>query len=386
MQPAPNVIEPLVPSISKDGRYVAFVSGFVSETVARVTDDAAGVGPVTTHNAFLYDRVLGATTRLTRIAASAVAGQATCCPSASSSSANGSCSHKDRLLGKCCEQKPCRLGALNAELSGDGQKVVFLSDVAYGGTSVSFPKSDLELFIHHIPTDTTHRISHTFDKDWDETFSHINHDGTVIVWESKSHYGANISSSTDGNKDVWMTRLTYGCDDTSANNYVVDADIAECCRYADAVIGVGAPAPIEVLLTLQVDLADALNRTLNTPAADTCAAWRDTVISDLVCALRVPANVITSSTAGDCAALSADAGAKTIAVSVTFNPFLPSWLNAGDAATMVTATELTSKLVTALKDPRSRVWSGLATRYTLKAQAPLAAYEYFTRDSADDAY
>ena len=184
--PAPNMIEPLVPSISKDGRYVAFVSGFVSETVARVTDDAAGVGPVTTHNAFLYDRVLGATTRLTRIAASAVAGQATCCPSASSSTKTGSCSHKDRLLGKCCEQKPCRIGALNAEVSGDGQKVIFLSDVAYGGTSVSFPKGDLELFIHHIPTDTTHRISHTFDKDWDETFPHINHDGTVIVWESKS--------------------------------------------------------------------------------------------------------------------------------------------------------------------------------------------------------
>ena len=186
MLPAPNTIEPLTPSISKDGRMVAFVSGFVTETVARVTDDAAGVGPITTHNAFVYDRVLGTTTRLTRMPASAVAGQATCCPAASSSTATGSCSHKDRLLGKCCEQKPCRIGAMNAEVSGDGQKVAFLSDVAYGGTSVNSPKSDLELFIHHIPTDTTHRISHTFDKDWDETFPHINHDGTVIVWESKS--------------------------------------------------------------------------------------------------------------------------------------------------------------------------------------------------------
>ena len=186
MLPAPNTIEPLTPSISKDGRMVAFVSGFVTETVARVTDDAAGVGPITTHNAFVYDRVLGTTTRLTRMPASAVAGQATCCPAASSSTATGSCSHKDRLLGKCCEQKPCRIGAMNAEVSGDGQKVAFLSDVAYGGTSVNSPKSDLELFIHHIPTDTTHRISHTFDKDWDETYPHINHDGTVIVWESKS--------------------------------------------------------------------------------------------------------------------------------------------------------------------------------------------------------
>ena len=28
----------------------------------------------------------------------------------------------------------------------------------------------------------------------------LSHDGTAIVWESKSHYGADISSSSDGNK------------------------------------------------------------------------------------------------------------------------------------------------------------------------------------------
>ena len=370
--PAANFIEPLVPSISKDGRFVAFVTDFDAETVARVTDDAAGVGPVATHNAFLYDRVLGATTRLTRMPASAVAGQASCCPAASSSYKTGSCSHKNRLLGKCCEQKPCRIGALNAEVSGDGQKVAFLAEVAYGGTSVNSPDGDLELFIHHVPTDTTHRISHTFDKDWDETFPHLNHDGTVIVWESKSHYGAEINADSDGNKDVWMTRLTYGCDDPDAHNYKMDADIAECCHYVDATIGSGATS--EVSLTLQVDLADALNRTLNTPADDSCAAWRDAVLSDLACALRVPANLITSSTAGTCAALSADAGAKTIAVSVTFHP----------GASGPTATELQNKLVTALKDARSQVWSGVATRYTLKAIA--ASDILFTRDSTDDAY
>ena len=188
------------------------------------------------------------------------------------------------------------------------------------------------------------------------------------------HYGADITSDSDGNKDVWMTRLTYGCDDTDANNYKVDADVAECCHYTDVSIGGGATS--EVSLTLQVDLADALNRTLNTPADDSCAAWRDTVISDLACALRVPANLITSSTAGTCAALSADAGAKTIAVSVTFHP----------STSGPTATELKNKLVTALKDARSQVWSGIATRYTLKAIAASDSSMLFTRDSTDDAY
>jgi Tol biopolymer transport system component len=372
--PAPNLLEPQAPSISKDGRFVAFTTDFDAETVARVTDDAAGVGPVATENAFLYDRVLGATTRLTRMPASAVAGQAACCPTADPRIKTGSCSHKNRLLGQCCEQKPCRRGATHAEVSGDGQKVAFVAEVAYGGTSVNSPDGDLELFIHHIPTDTTHRISHTFDQNWDETYPHLNHDGTVIVWESKSHYGAEITADSDGNKDVWMTRLTYGCDDPNARNYEMDADIAECCHYVDATIGGGATS--EVSLTLQVDLADALNRTLNTPAADSCAAWRDTVISDLACALRVPANLITSSTAGTCAALSADAGAKTIAVSVTFHP----------GASGPTATELQNKLVTALKDARSQVWSGLATRYTLKAIAASNSSILFTRDSTDDAY
>lgn len=170
-----------------------------------------------------------------------------------------------------------------------------------------------------------------------------------------------------------MTRLTYGCDDTNANNYKVDADIPECCHYADAYIGGGATS--EVTLTLQVDLADALNRTLNTPTADSCAAWHDTVTSDLACALRVPANLISSSTAGTCAALSADGGAKTIAVGVRFHP----------GTSGPTATELKNKLVTALKDPRSQVWSGLATRYTLKAVAADTSM-LFTRDSNDDSY
>ena len=63
------------------------------------------------------------------------------------------------------------------------------------------------------------------------------------------HYGADTTSDSDGNKDVWMTRLTYGCDDTNANNYKVDADIAECCHYAEATIG--GEATSEVSLTLQ---------------------------------------------------------------------------------------------------------------------------------------
>merc|ERR1719262_1118523 len=51
--PAANTIEPLVPSISKDGSKVVFVSSFDLSNIERVSDDATGPGPVTTHTVFL---------------------------------------------------------------------------------------------------------------------------------------------------------------------------------------------------------------------------------------------------------------------------------------------------------------------------------------------
>jgi Tol biopolymer transport system component len=370
---SPNVIEPLMPSISKDGRFVVFVTDYDVSTVTRVTDDAAGTGRIATHNAFMYDRVLGVTTQITQPAAGAVAGQRACCAAASSSTRIGSCSHKYRLQGRCCDQKPCRIGAMNAEISGDGQKVVFLSEVAYGGTSVDSPDGDLELFVHHIPTDTTHRVSHSFNKDWDETFAHTNHDGTAIVWESKSHYGASIDSSTDGNKDVWMTRLTFGCDDPTATNYELHAHVPECCVYPDATVAAGE-ASAEVQMVLSVDLAAALSRTVNAQPEASCAAWHATVLSDLACALRVPSNLITSAAAQSCAALAASSSDKTITLNVTLHP-----------TSSQPASALVSKLLIQLKDARSPVWSGLATRYTHRATDGSGAV-HFTRDTNDPKY
>ena len=44
----------------------------------------------------------------------------------------------NRLKGACCDQKPCRFAALNPEISHDGQKIVFISDVNYEGAG-GFP-------------------------------------------------------------------------------------------------------------------------------------------------------------------------------------------------------------------------------------------------------
>ena len=377
-----NTIEPQVPSISHDGRFVVYVTDFNTATESRVDDPAAGAGPVTMHNAFMFDRVLGVTVRLTQAPAGAVSGPLACCGSAGGSSSKqiGACDHDDRLKGLCCDQKPCRMSAMNAEISGDGQKVVFIAETPFGGTSVTSPDGDLELYLHHIPTDTTHRLSYSFDASWDETFPHINYDGTAIVWETKSHYGSDISSSSDGNKDVWMTKIKFGCDDPSANNYDATADIAECCTYADAQLAPASQGVSILNLVLSVDLAAAQNHTINSDAEASCAAWHATVLSDLVCALRVPPNLITSNGAPTCEALNRMNETETITVSVAIKSQL-----VGDSVTP--AHEIAQKAVTQLRDSRSGVWSGLATRYTLKALDGSASDAVlFTRDPADAMY
>ena len=52
-------------------------------------------------------------------------------------------------------------------------------------------------------------------------------DGTVLAWEAKAHYGEAVPGQHNNNKDIWTTRLTYGCDDPTASNYRPGADIAE---------------------------------------------------------------------------------------------------------------------------------------------------------------
>ena len=88
-----------------------------------------------THIVYLYDRVLGLTVPVTMPTPDQISGVEKCCCDgcASSSYRTGSCSWLNRLQGKCCDQKPCRLGGLNSEISADGEKIVFISDVDYGG-------------------------------------------------------------------------------------------------------------------------------------------------------------------------------------------------------------------------------------------------------------
>ena len=118
------------PSIDGAGRFITYTTNFQMATAFGPHDSRLAA---TELNVFLHDRLLGITTRVSvPPSASAVVGSRACCDGASSSSRINSCSLSNRLLGRCCDQKPCRT-SLNPEISRDGQKIVFISDVNFEG-------------------------------------------------------------------------------------------------------------------------------------------------------------------------------------------------------------------------------------------------------------
>ena len=60
-----------------------------------------------------------------------------CCPGASASKKRGACSLENEMKGNCCWQRPCGFPALNVEISGDGNSIVFQGDIDHVGSGWS---------------------------------------------------------------------------------------------------------------------------------------------------------------------------------------------------------------------------------------------------------
>ena len=347
------------PSVSGDGRFVTFTTNWDAATALGAHEDPQS--PATTI-VFLFDSLLGVTTRVGTPARSDVSGQHTCCPTASSATSIAKCDFDDRLMGKCCDQKPCRLSALNPTVSADGSVIVFVSDVDHEGSS-DVHKGDLEVFLHHVHTRTTRRVTYTYNDKADETFPHISADGRAIVFSSTAHYG---SATPVTNKDVFLTRLTFGCDDPMATNYHADADVAECCVFPDAAALDGTPIAFD--FTLDVNLTAALGRVVGSTAEQSAAGWQEELADDLACALRIPSNQIDASvvSATDLlAATSPSDGHFAVRVHIDSAQLAPSRrrLDAVDTKPAETAEQITARLVAQLRDARSAIWKGVASRY-----------------------
>jgi hypothetical protein len=341
--------------MDSSGRFIVYVTNFNISTSFGTHDSRL---PVTEINVFLFDRLLGITTRVTvPPSTSAVVGEEACCEGAGSRYAMDGCSIANRLKGRCCDQKPCRIGGLNPEISSDGKKIVFVSDVDYVDSG-TVPKGDLEIWVHDIPSSTTYRITHTNDKNVDETSPHISGDGSVVSWQSKTHYLPSqwIEYESMTNFDIHATHLTYGCDDPLATNYHENYDIPVNCTYPEPIIIFPNSARrVKLTLTpLDFDGNPISHNKLHSLAAEPpegslwCHQWQEEVKTDLAGALRVHSSRFRLYNNEQC-------GSNTNGIQVTIDILSAKY---GEEP-----TQLVSKLTSQFNDTSSRLWRGYATRY-----------------------
>ena len=212
-------------SISDDGRFVTFMAGFEQATMRGTNEEYT---PVSTRNLFLYDSILGITWAITNegpISEDKVRDK--CCPSASSSFQPDTCSTRNQYRQSCCWQRPCYHAVVTNRISGDGNSIVFSSDL---GPDTSQINMDWEIVHYHIPTGVKTMVTDTNDSAYDDFYPSISHDGDVVAWTSDFNPIANESITS--NNQIFAAKLEMGCSrDSNATNYHASPDIEVCCEW-----------------------------------------------------------------------------------------------------------------------------------------------------------
>lgn len=208
------------PSVSSDGRYVAFQSG-ASNLVA---EDTNGVEDI-----FVRDRQLGVTVRAS-VSSQGIQGNGACrLPSVSADGryvafsshasnlvAGDTNGAEDVFVHDLQTSATTRVsvstagaqadgGSLRAAISGNGRYVVYDSTA----TTLVSPDSNADLndvYLHDRDTGTTTRVSiSSFDLQGNDNSleADINYDGTVIVFASSATNLIGVNADTNGLKDVF---------------------------------------------------------------------------------------------------------------------------------------------------------------------------------------
>jgi Tol biopolymer transport system component len=349
------------PSISDSARFLSFTSNFAAA-------DTYGTYQATLiaswAHLFLFDAHLGVTWQLT---SDGVPGaeydqfvEAFCCPGASASKQRGACEEKYEIQGQCCWQKPCGFPALNAELSGDGNSIVFISDNNHADDGHAIFK-DLELFHFYIPTATFTRITKTSNEDYDEADPSVSYNGDRIAWTSDFDF-VNKYSVVDANQ-VFVTELALGCSGSAAAaNYLEAPDVQTCCTWSEEIQPYPAGAEVAtVTLTFNLNQSAMMERIPfksleEVDPLEFCGRVAETVKSDVACALDIPPSLITVSTVDAACAWASDFNER-VAVELTLHK-----LCAGRAGDLPEPVALAAAIVSQHADPSSRLWRGYLTK------------------------
>jgi Tol biopolymer transport system component len=358
------------PSISDSGRFLTYTTNFdAADTRGSYDADVL----VTNAHLFLFDAHLGMTSQVTKEGKpGAEHNQMTediCCPSAPSSKKRGTCKEKDELQGTCCWQKPCSLFALNAEISGDGNSIVFLSDFDHTGAKEHL-KGDLDVFHYYIPTSTFTRITKTGNTGYDEVDPSISYAGDRVAFGSDYVFANSTDYSARDISDrnhIFLAEIAMGCSgNTDATNYLASPDVETCCTWNEDIQPHAAgAAAVKVTLTFSLDQAAMIGRV---PFAENgnafCGRLAEGVKSDVACALDVPPSLITVDT-GDAACGWASDSNKAVTVELTLHQFC-----LGSVAGLAEPAALASQIVSQHADSTSRLWRGYLTKTLDKDTEP----------------
>jgi hypothetical protein len=291
-----------------------------------------------------------------------------CCPGASSSKKRGACSESNELKGLCCWQKPCFFTALQSELSGDGNSIVFLSDLDHTGAKDTVAK-DLEIFHYYIPTSTFTRITKTNNEDYDEDQPSVSYKGDRIAWRSDFDFVDN-ASLVDRNQ-IFLAELSMGCSgSTDATNYVETPDVETCCTWSDEIQPHAAgAATVGVSLTFGLNQSAMIEGIPFKTAAEVdraafCSRVAESVKSDVACALDIPPSLITVDT-GSAACDWASDFSQAVTVKLTLHKICR-----GTAAGLLEPVDLAASIVSQHSDSSSRLWRGYLTKTLDKDVVP----------------
>ncbi len=344
---------------------MSFTTNFNAATVQGTMESPQLVAGT---NLFLYDQVLGFTWQITKEgeigAATDAAIEAFCCPGASSNKKRGFCSTKDEMRGSCCWQKPCWFPALNSYISGNGESIVFVTDMDHsrndGDTDAIW--KDLEIVHYHIPTSTFTPVTKTSDSNLDDFAPSLSYDGDIIAFTSDYDYvkGKEILSTNQ----IFAAKIGMGCSkDADAINYVQSPDIEICCEFAEDSIDMDGNGAL-FGLRFNGDLSEALDRVPffddGTSPNVFCTQYMEDVKKDVACSLTIPKKAVKVTYPNASTDPCGDWMKNGIRVEFEIMP----WGHR-------TSTILKSELVDQQNDPSSRLWNGYLTKTMMKVtEAP----------------
>jgi hypothetical protein len=354
------------PFMSDSGRFLSFTTNFDAADTRGTLESPSLIA--STAHLFLFDAYLGVTWQVTN---EGVAGAAYnqmvesfCCPRASASKQRGSCSQKDEVLGMCCWQKPCFSPAVNGKLSGDGNSIVFLSDLDH----TEFPgmlSNGLELFHYYIPTSTFTRITKIDSNDYKKISPTVSYAGDRVAW------GSEFDWDQSGTPQIFFSEISLGCSGArDAANYLAAPDVETCCAWNAEIQPHSAGAAVAtVTLTFALDQSAMIDRVPFKTAEEVdraafCGQVAEDAKRDVACALDIPPSLISYITSGGACAWAYDFN-EAVTVELTFHQ-----LCFGNVRGLDSPRDLAAAIVGQHSDSSSRLWRGYLTKTLDRDTAP----------------